>query len=193
MNAPSAPHGEVTLSNTFCTTSETSGEIFVSTHPNNYRSKYDGLDTDNLLKVYRLSDKATIPDRKSTSAAGYDLYSTGDYILPPNSHVLIPLDICVAIPYGYYGRIAPRSSLASQFTTIGGVLLIQIIVVTSKFFSLIILKKTNSRLQKETESLNSFWRNVVISQLLKLMILQNWLRRFVVIKGLDLQENKTPF
>lgn len=80
------------------------------------------METDSNLsfKVFRISDNAIIPDRKSSSAAGYDLYSAYDFLIPPNRVGIIPTDIAMAIPEGYYGRIAPRSSLATKFTNVGG-------------------------------------------------------------------------
>ena len=46
-----------------------------------------------------------------------------DYIpsieIPPHGKALIPLNIAVSIPQGYYGRIAPRSSLAMKHIDVG--------------------------------------------------------------------------
>jgi dUTP pyrophosphatase len=64
------------------------------------------------LRVKKLSDNATIPTKGSSSAAGYDLYSAEDVIVPFHERMLIKTDIAVEIPIGYYGRIAPRSGLA---------------------------------------------------------------------------------
>ena len=65
-----------------------------------------------MLKVKKLSSEATLPTRCSTHAAGYDLYAATNTIVKAHSKALIPTDIALAIPTGYYGRIAPRSSLA---------------------------------------------------------------------------------
>lgn len=67
------------------------------------------------LKVKLLSSNATVPKRAHLSDAGYDLYSAMDSIIPPNSKALIKTDISVAIPEGWYGRIAPRSSVAWKY------------------------------------------------------------------------------
>ncbi|MBZ3879774.1 Deoxyuridine 5'-triphosphate nucleotidohydrolase, mitochondrial [Sciurus carolinensis] len=47
-------------------------------------------------------------------AAGYDLYSAYDYIVPPMEKALVKSDIEIVLPSGCYGRIAPRSGLAAK-------------------------------------------------------------------------------
>ena len=64
------------------------------------------------IQVKRLSENAITPTRGSAGAAGYDLYSTEDYILKPGERKLFKTNISIKIPDGYYGRIAPRSGLA---------------------------------------------------------------------------------
>lgn len=72
------------------------------------------------LLVKRLSSNATLPTRGSEEAAGYDLYSAEDYIMLPRSKALIKTDLQIAVPYGCYGRIAPRSGFAwKKHTDIG--------------------------------------------------------------------------
>ncbi|ORX34981.1 hypothetical protein BD324DRAFT_633486 [Kockovaella imperatae] len=69
--------------------------------------------TDTLL-VKRLSDKATVPTRGSPLSAGYDLYSAEDIQVPGRGKALVDLQISIACPEGTYGRVAPRSGLASK-------------------------------------------------------------------------------
>ncbi|KAG5440725.1 hypothetical protein PCK2_000161 [Pneumocystis canis] len=64
------------------------------------------------LLIQKLSDRATIPTRASTLAAGYDIYSSYDALVPAYGKALINTDIAIAVPCGTYGRIAPRSGLA---------------------------------------------------------------------------------
>jgi len=72
------------------------------------------------LLVKRLSSNATLPTRGSEEAAGYDLYSAEDFVMSPRSKALINTDLQIAVPYGCYGRIAPRSGFAwKQHTDIG--------------------------------------------------------------------------
>lgn len=64
------------------------------------------------MQVKLLTPTAQAPARQSDQAAGYDLHLDEDLVLFPNERKLVSTGIAVAIPYGYYGRIAPRSSLA---------------------------------------------------------------------------------
>ncbi|KAG0133250.1 dUTPase-like protein [Tuber indicum] len=66
------------------------------------------------LRIRRLSSKARIPKRGSALAAGYDLYSAHDTAIIARGKALIDTDIQMMIPVGTYGRIAPRSGLASK-------------------------------------------------------------------------------
>ncbi|KAJ7122735.1 dUTPase-like protein [Mycena epipterygia] len=68
----------------------------------------------NLL-IKRLSDKAKIPTRGSPLSAGYDLYSAEKKIIPAHGKALVDTQISIAVPAGTYGRVAPRSGLASKF------------------------------------------------------------------------------
>jgi dUTP pyrophosphatase len=61
------------------------------------------------LTFQKLSDLAKIPIQATPSDAGYDLFATEDYTLVPGERKLFKTNIAVAIPHGYYGRIAPRS------------------------------------------------------------------------------------
>ncbi|KAK4702806.1 dUTP pyrophosphatase, partial [Phenoliferia sp. Uapishka_3] len=65
--------------------------------------------------VQRLSDKAKLPTRGSASAAGYDLYSAEAKTVPAHGKALINTQLSIAVPEGTYGRVAPRSGLASKF------------------------------------------------------------------------------
>jgi dUTP pyrophosphatase len=64
------------------------------------------------IPIKKLSDKAIIPSQGSTEAAGYDLYAAENAVVYSLSRTLIKTNISIAIPEGYYGRIAPRSGLA---------------------------------------------------------------------------------
>jgi len=68
----------------------------------------------NLL-VKRLSEKAKIPTRGSALAAGYDLYSAEKKVIPAHGKALVDTQLSIAVPAGTYGRVAPRSGLASKF------------------------------------------------------------------------------
>jgi dUTP pyrophosphatase len=64
------------------------------------------------MKILTLSSHALLPKKGSTDAAGYDLYSIEAGVIKPKERQLIRTGIALAIPSGYYGRIAPRSGLA---------------------------------------------------------------------------------
>jgi dUTP pyrophosphatase len=67
-----------------------------------------------ILKIKKLSQNAIIPKRTSIQAAGYDLFSAENCIIPKRWRSLVCTDIAIQFPSGYYGRIAPRSGLASK-------------------------------------------------------------------------------
>jgi len=64
------------------------------------------------LFVKRLSEKAKLPVRGSKQAAGYDLSSAHDVLIPARGKALVKTDLAMIIPEGCYGRIAPRSGLS---------------------------------------------------------------------------------
>jgi len=66
------------------------------------------------LLVKKLSPDATIPTRGSAFAAGYDLYASKSTTIPARGKVLVSTDLSIATPEGTYGRVAPRSGLASK-------------------------------------------------------------------------------
>lgn len=67
-----------------------------------------------ILKFKKLSEKAIIPKKATSYAAGYDLYSAKEITVPKHGKILVPTNLSCAIPVGCYGRIAPRSGLASK-------------------------------------------------------------------------------
>ncbi|KAM3512372.1 hypothetical protein MY11210_004011 [Beauveria gryllotalpidicola] len=66
------------------------------------------------LQVKKLSPAGRLPTRGSAFAAGYDLYAAKDTTVPARGKALVDTDISIAVPAGTYGRIAPRSGLASK-------------------------------------------------------------------------------
>jgi dUTP pyrophosphatase len=65
-----------------------------------------------LLPFKKLETNATLPTRGSAQAAGLDLYSIENVVIEPKQRALVRTGLAVAIPEGYYGRVAPRSGLA---------------------------------------------------------------------------------
>jgi len=66
------------------------------------------------LQVKLLSASAKPPTRGSAFAAGYDIYAAKETVVPARGKALVDTDISIALPAGTYGRIAPRSGLASK-------------------------------------------------------------------------------
>lgn len=66
----------------------------------------------NTLKFKQLDDRAILPTRGSATSAGLDLYSIEDITIEPKQRVLARTGLAVAVPVGFYGRVAPRSGLA---------------------------------------------------------------------------------
>ena len=67
-----------------------------------------------MLEVKLFYGDSQAPTRGSEYAAGYDLYSYKDYSVKPKECILVDTGICVTVPSGTYGRIAPRSSVAKK-------------------------------------------------------------------------------
>src|SRR5512138_2574050 len=66
----------------------------------------------NSITFQRLDERAMLPTRGSTNSAGLDLYSIEELLIEPQRRVLVRTGLSVAIPEGFYGRVAPRSGLA---------------------------------------------------------------------------------
>ena len=64
------------------------------------------------LNVIKINPLATLPARGTPGAAGYDLFSTDNYVVLPGRRVVVSTGITIQLPPGTYGRIAPRSGLA---------------------------------------------------------------------------------
>jgi dUTP pyrophosphatase len=67
----------------------------------------------NELKFLKLHPAAKLPARGSEHAAGLDLYAVEDVTLEAcGGRAMVRTGLSVAIPRGFYGRVAPRSGLA---------------------------------------------------------------------------------
>ncbi len=64
------------------------------------------------LRFRKLDSAAVLPERASEFSAGLDLYSIEAADLKPGERRLVRTGLTVAIPEGFYGRVAPRSGLA---------------------------------------------------------------------------------
>ncbi|KAL7080606.1 hypothetical protein ACQ4LE_000344 [Meloidogyne hapla] len=66
------------------------------------------------LSYKKIKKEALAPVFGSKNAAGADLHSAEDCFVPAKGKYLVSTGIQIAMPDGYYGRIAPRSGLASK-------------------------------------------------------------------------------
>merc|ERR1719436_1436294 len=66
------------------------------------------------LRVQRLRPDAVLPVRGSKDAAGFDLAAVEKAVVEPGGKAIIKTGLRVAIPWGTYARIAPRSGLAAK-------------------------------------------------------------------------------
>ena len=64
------------------------------------------------LPFVKISTDAITPTRATEGSVGLDFYSPADYVIPPHNQLMIPTQIKLQIPLGYYGRLASKSSLA---------------------------------------------------------------------------------
>ena len=67
-----------------------------------------------LLNFRKLDPRAVLPTRGSSFSAGLDLYSIEAVSLAPGQRVIARTGLAAAIPVGFYGRVAPRSGLATK-------------------------------------------------------------------------------
>ncbi|XP_073819853.1 deoxyuridine triphosphatase [Musca autumnalis] len=78
------------------------------------------LDSKCVLRWAKLTENAFEPVRGSERAAGLDLRSAYDLVVPARGKALVKTDLQIEVPNGSYGRIAPRSGLAvKNFIDVG--------------------------------------------------------------------------
>lgn len=77
-----------------------------------YRTETDE-DVPNL-KVRILDGGGKLPVRSNPTDAGADLFSAESLMIHPGERATVSTDISLEIPEGFYGRVAPRSGLASK-------------------------------------------------------------------------------
>lgn len=95
--------------------SRASGTAFIST------TKTMPTSNSLVIKFARAVPEASTPSRGSAKAAGYDLKSAEDCVVPARGKQIVNTGIRVQLPEGCYGRIAPRSGLAAKHSIdVGG-------------------------------------------------------------------------
>lgn len=68
------------------------------------------------IKIKRLSETATLPERGSAYAAGYDLFADLKEAIEikPHETVMIHTGVAMEIPEGYWGGVFARSGLSAK-------------------------------------------------------------------------------
>ena len=66
------------------------------------------------VRVRRLREDATLPERAYDGDAGLDLASCETAVLGPGERAVVATGIAVEIPAGYAGFVQPRSGLAAR-------------------------------------------------------------------------------
>ena len=69
-------------------------------------------DRPDVLRFKQLDSRAVLPKRGSALSAGLDICAIEDVEIQPKQRALARTGFAVAIPPGFYGRVAPRSGLA---------------------------------------------------------------------------------
>jgi dUTP pyrophosphatase len=77
-----------------------------------------------MIQFKLLNEKAILPTRATTTAAGFDMSAPESVVIPAGQSYWIPSGVAMAIPQGYVGLVWPRSGLAYKHSidTLGGVI-----------------------------------------------------------------------
>lgn len=67
-----------------------------------------------VLRFQKLDDRAILPTRGSALSAGLDICSIEEVVIGPRERAIVHTGLAMAIPHGFYGRVAPRSGLAAK-------------------------------------------------------------------------------
>jgi deoxyuridine 5'-triphosphate nucleotidohydrolase len=63
----------------------------------------------------KIHPDAILPSRGSSESCGLDVCSVEDTVIQPAARKAVRTGFAVAVPSGFYGRLAPRSGLALKF------------------------------------------------------------------------------
>jgi len=114
-NSPPAKRVKTdTAASSIDTTSNNENTMSATASTTNNGTAVPALEQAPPLLIKKLSETAKLPTRGSAFAAGYDLYASKPTTIPARGKALVDTDIAIAVPDGTYGRIAPRSGLASK-------------------------------------------------------------------------------
>ena len=66
------------------------------------------------LEFVKLSSNIKTPTKTTQFSVGLDICSPRDYILTPQSQLIIPTGLKIKVPYGHYGHLGSKSGLAMR-------------------------------------------------------------------------------
>ena len=66
-----------------------------------------------IVRVRRLGE-GTLPHRQTEGAAGFDLSSTADAVIPAHGFATVPTGIAIEMPSNIEAQVRPRSGLAAR-------------------------------------------------------------------------------
>ena len=72
-----------------------------------------------MLRMKHLHPDARSFARKSTFAAGHDIYSLEEAVVPARGSALLSTGVAIQLPENTYGQIAPRSGLSVKGIDVG--------------------------------------------------------------------------
>ena len=70
------------------------------------------LESELLIKINHSSNDVLIPKKMYVNSAGHDLFASQTINVHAGSRALVSIELRMAIPKGFLGRISPRSGLA---------------------------------------------------------------------------------
>jgi dUTP pyrophosphatase len=76
------------------------------------------------MKIKRVADTATLPQKAHAGDLGYDLFAAEDITIFPGETKLVSTGVAIQFPVGYGGTIQDRSSIATKrkLFTVAGVI-----------------------------------------------------------------------
>ena len=76
------------------------------------------LESELLIQVNRSANEVLIPKKMYVDSAGHDLFANESIKVYAGSRALVTVDLRMAIPKGFFGRISHRSGLAVNHGTV---------------------------------------------------------------------------
>uniref|UniRef100_A0A915NT77 Deoxyuridine 5'-triphosphate nucleotidohydrolase n=1 Tax=Meloidogyne floridensis TaxID=298350 RepID=A0A915NT77_9BILA len=85
-----------------------------ATDPQIFPPEEEEENEEHQLSYKKIKKEALAPVFGSEGAVGADLHSAEECVVPAKGKYLVSTGLQIALPKGYYGRIAPRPGFASK-------------------------------------------------------------------------------